>query len=572
MLTAIWHRGPDASGFHVEDGVALGAQRLAIIDLHGGNQPIANEDRSITLVYNGEIYNHAALRRTLVARGHELHSQTDSEVVVHLYEEHGPDLVHHLDGMFAFALWDARLRRLLLARDRFGVKPLHYRWDGETLTFASEVKALVAGGRLQPRLDPDACLELLTFQNILSDRSLFAGVRLLEAGSRLILDEGGLRLDRWWEPTPEPDRTLAPGALPELLRERFDAGVAGQLVADVELAAYLSGGLDTGAIAASSARRLSRLTTFSTGFDTTGATGREAGFDERADAAALAELLGTHHHELLLDVHDLEMVLPRVVRHLEEPRMSFSYPNYLTAGMASRWVKVVLSGAGGDELFAGYPWRYDVADGPGFRDGFFGSWQRLLGPGELEQLLHPGLRDGVDHDRPRAVFDAVLDRVDGAPALDQMLFFEKTTFLHGLLLVEDKLSMAHSLEARVPFLANDLVDLVLTIPASMLLVDGQSKGLFRRAMAATLPEAVVGRAKTGFTPPQAAWFRDGQRDFVERTLLSERARERGVFSADFVRRAVAEHAEGRVDRRLLLWTLLCLEWWQRIFVDGEYVG
>jgi asparagine synthase (glutamine-hydrolysing) len=229
-----------------------------------------------------------------------------------------------------------------------------------------------------------------------------------------------------------------------------------------------------------------------------------------------------------------------------------------------------LSGAGGDELFGGYPWRYTVAGRDDFRDAFFGSWLRLLPDQNWSEVMHPSMLDGLDISRPRAVFDGVLDRVAGAPPLDQMLYFEKTTFLHGLLIVEDKLSMAHSLETRVPFLANGLVDLVLTVPASMLLLDGQSKGLFRRAMSTVLPESVLGRKKTGFTPPQAAWFRGRQGEFVERTLLSERACDRGVLNVDFVRRAVSDHRSGSEDRRLLLWTLLCLEWWHRIFVDGEH--
>ncbi len=572
MLSAIWHRGPDASGVHAENGVALGSQRLAIIDLRSGDQPIYNEDRSITLVYNGEVYNYAELRRQLQSRGHKLQSQTDSEVIVHLYEEHGADVVHHLDGMFAFAIWDSRLRRLLIARDRFGVKPLYYVWDGTTLAFGSEVKSLLASGRVAPRLDHLAALELLSFQNILSDRSLFAGVRMLGAGSRMELDVDGIRIERWWEPLPEPDASLDSVALPQLLRERFEAAVHSQLVADVEVASYLSGGLDTGAVTAVAVARLPRLTTFSTGFDTTGASGMEARFDERAAAAELSTSLGTHHHELVLDSHDLEMVLPRLIRHLEEPRMNFSYPNYLTAGVASRWVKVVLSGAGGDEMFGGYPWRYTVAGGPGFREAFFESWLRLLPHDDPSDVFHPAVLDGADPAHPRAVFDDVLDRVSDAPPLDQMLFFEKTTFLHGLLIVEDKLSMAHTLETRVPFLANELVDFVLTLPASILLADGQSKALFRRAMANVLPEPVVSREKTGFTPPQGAWFRGRRGEYLERTLLSERACDRQLFDVDFVRRAVLEHRSGAADRRRLLWTMLCLEWWHRIFLDGEHAA
>jgi asparagine synthase (glutamine-hydrolysing) len=487
---------------------------------------------------------------------------------VHLYEELGDELVHELDGMFAFALWDEPRRRLLIARDRFGVKPLHYTWDGTTLRFGSEIKSLLSNG-LKAQLDLDAALELLRFQNVLSERSLFAGVKLLPPGSRLILDADGMRIEQWWSPLPDPGAHDG-RRLPDEIRERFDSGTRAQLISDVPVAAYLSGGLDTGAIAAVAARELDRLTTFSTGFDTTGATGMEAGFDEREDARGLSKLLGTHHHELLLGPQDMDLTLPRLIRALEEPRMSFSYPNYLTAGMASRWVKVVLSGAGGDELFGGYPWRYEIAGRDDFRDAFFGSWQRLLADDALESVLTPGTLAALDPERPRRVFDEILEPVSDLPDLDQILFFEKRTFLHGLLVLEDKLSMAHSLESRVPFLANELVDFVLTIPAETLLRGGRSKALFRDAMAPVLPEIVRERRKTGFTPPQAAWFRGAQLDYVERTLLSDRSCDRGILQVDFLRRAIEEHREGLRDRRLLLWTLLCLEWWHRIFVDGEH--
>ncbi|MGH9282027.1 MAG: asparagine synthase (glutamine-hydrolyzing), partial [Acidimicrobiales bacterium] len=431
MLAAMHHRGPDARGLHEVDGGALGAVRLAVIDLHGGDQPLFNEDRSVVVVFNGEIYNHPELFRRLRRNGHQLSSRADSEVIAHLYEDLGVrGLVAELDGMFAFALWDARRQRLHLVRDRFGVKPLHWTWDGTTLAFASEVKAMAAAGVVRPRLDMDAWTELLTFQNILSDRSLFDGVRLLPPGSVLTLDAEGPRVDRFWDAYPCPDPSLRAGPeLEEAVRDHFEAGVRRQLVADVEVAAYLSGGLDTGSVAAVAAASLPRLTTFATGFDLSIATGMEATFDERSDARQLAGTLGTHHKELLLDQADLPMILPRLVRAIEEPRLSFSYPNYLTAGMASRWVKVVLSGAGGDEVFGGYPWRYESAARPDWQAGYFEWWQRLLTPASMSELLTDEARSQVDLDRPRRVFNEILDRVDGAAPLDAMLYLEFTTYL-----------------------------------------------------------------------------------------------------------------------------------------------
>lgn len=573
MLAVMHHRGPDACGLEEIEGGAVGAVRLAVIDLQGGDQPLFNEDRTVVVVFNGEIYNHPELFAELRSNGHVPASRADSEVVAHLYEDLGIDrLVRRLDGMFAFAVWDGRRRRLHLVRDRYGVKPLHWTWDGETLAFASEVKALVAGGAVRPRLDLDAWVELLTFQNILSDRSLFADVHLLPAGSVLTLDQEGPRVERFWDGLPRPDRRVRAGPeLEEAVRDCFQAGVRRQLVADVEVAAYLSGGLDTGAIAASAVTALPRLTTFATGFDVTGATGFESGFDERRDARGLAETLGTHHKELLLDAADLEMILPRLVRAIEEPRMSFSYPVYLTAGLASRWVKVVLSGAGGDEIFGGYPWRYQAAEQDDWEEAYFRWWQRLLTPSAMAELLTDDARARVDLERPRRVFAEVLSAVEGAPPLEAMLYFEFKTYLHGLLVLEDKLSMAHSLETRVPFLDNALVDMMLTVPADAKLFGDRSKDLFRRAMAPVLPAQVVGRKKTGFAPPQAAWFRGAQAGYVASVVLSERALSRGVVRPDVVARYVERHKAGESDHRLLLWTLLCLEWWHRIFEDGEHV-
>ena len=546
MLAAMRHRGPDARGVHVDDAVALGCARLAIIDLHGGDQPIFSEDGSVCAVYNGEIYNYRELQQVLRARGHRLRSATDSEVLVHLYEDRGPSFVDELNGMFAFALWDGRLRQLHLGRDRLGIKPLYYTWDGTTLAFASELKALLAVGQASPTLDLDAFVELLTFQNIASYRSLFRDVRLLPPGYLLRLDDHGLETRPYWDPLPAPDPRTDVRNLAPTVAELFDRGVKRQLVADVEVASYLSGGLDTGAIATSAASQLRRLTTFSTGFDVSAADGREAEFDERGEAAQLAAVLGTHHHELLLDADDMEMVLPRLVLHLEEPRMSFSYPNFLTAGAVSRWVKVVLSGVGGDELFGGYPWRYQSAGKPDFAERYFTYWNRLLDRPALEDALTDEVRGAIDLDRPRAVFETVMEPVRGLPDLDRALYFETKTYLHGLLLLEDKMSMAHSLESRVPFLDHELVDFLLTVPAKAKLSPRRSKDLFRSAMSGRLPEPVVARRKTGFTPPQAAWFRGSQSEYVDRILLSDRSLGRGLLRPEFLRRTVAEHRAGRI--------------------------
>ena len=569
MLASIAHRGPDASGAFVHPCVALGAGGSRSSISTAGDQPIANEDGTVCLVYNGEIYNFPELRAELEHAGTGSRTRRDTEMIVHLYEERGAGLRR------AAATACSRSRsgtnastRLLVGRDRLGIKPLYYVWDGTQLVFASEIRALVAGGFVRPELDPDALVELLTFQNIISFRSLFRGVEILPPATTMTLDDAGLTTDRYWDPQPRLNGGLAEEDVLEQVRTTFDRAVERQLISDVEVASYLSGGLDSSSVTASAVRALSRLTTFTTGFDVSGATGIEAGFDERADAAELARLLQTHHHELLLDSHDLEMVLPRVVLHLEEPRMNFSYPNYLTAGFASSWVKVVLSSVGGDELFGGYPWRYELAGGSDFLDAYFGAWTRLLTQDELREGLCEELLTQVDLGRPRRLYDDVMASTAGLPDVERILYFELKTYLHGLLMVEDKLSMAHGLESRVPFLDNELVDLALTIPASAKLRGGVSKDLLRRAMRERLPESVVQRGKTGFVPPQGTWF--NQSRYLDDILLSDRASSRGLFRPGFVERLIQEHRSGRRNRRLVLWTLLCLEWWNRIFVEGEH--
>jgi asparagine synthase (glutamine-hydrolysing) len=569
MVAALAHRGPDASGVHVDDRAAVGSTRLAIIDLLGGDPPIYSEDRSICLVYNGEIYDHLEIRRRLERLGHRFASATDSEAVVHAYEEDGIAAVATLNGMFAFALWDSRRGEIHLARDRFGQKPLYYHWDGTELVFASEIKALLASGRVRAALDHDAMIEALTFQNIVSMRSIVRGVSLVPPGSVLTVDANGLSVMRYFDPMPRPDSAIDPREAPTLVKQEFRRAVERHLMSDVDVASYLSGGLDTGSIAAIASESLSRLSTFCIGFDVSGVDGLEAGFDELDDARVLATTLGTHHHDLRLDASDMEMVLPRMMRHLEEPRMNFSYPNYLAAGLTSRWVKVVLSGAGGDELFGGYPWRYAHGDGDAFPDSYFSYWNRLLTPDELREALVPAVLDQVDLERPRRVFDEVMQESDGLPNLDRILYYESRTYLHGLLVLEDKLSMAHSLESRVPFLDHDLVDLALALPAAQKVWGARSKELFRQAVADILPPAVAARRKTGFTPPQAAWFRGQQAPYVRR-VLTERAESRGIFKPEFLERVLTEHESGSRDRRHLIWTLLCLEWWHRIFIDREH--
>jgi asparagine synthase (glutamine-hydrolysing) len=573
MNDAIRHRGPDDHGHYVEDGVALANRRLAIIDLSpAGHQPMANEDGSLLLVYNGELYNFTELVPLLEARGHRFHSKTDSEVILHAFEEWGPECLKRFNGMFAFAIWDQRDRRLFIARDRFGIKPLYYTFHEGRFLFASEVKSLLRAG--VPRtVSPEALAEYFTFQNILSDLTLFEGVRLLPAGHSLAVSESGMQTSRYWDLSFEPDESVGEDEWAERIRGTFEEVVTRQLISDVPVGGYLSGGMDSASIAAVASRNVPRLMTFTGGFDLSSVDGLELVFDERADAEVVASHFRTQHYEMVMHAGDMAWALPELVWHLEDLRVGMSYPNYYIAGLASKFVKVALGGAGGDELFAGYPWRYELVAGlddpRAFDTAYYEYWSRLVPDADKPDFFTEAVWAKA---RDRSTFDlyrGVLEPAAGLNPLEKALYFEAKTFLHGLLVVEDKVSMAHSLEVRVPFLDNALVALAERIPARLKHGRGGGKELLRRAMAPLLPAAVLDKRKQGFSPPDQSWYRGPTMDYIRELLLDPRSLERGYFQPAYVKRVLEEHLEGRVNHRLLIWSLLSFEWWNRLFMDDD---
>lgn len=604
LAALIAHRGPDGEGVYTDGPVGLAHRRLAIIDLTAaGNQPMANETGDVVLDYNGEIYNFQQLRVELESLGHLFHSHTDSEVVVHAYEEWGNACVDRFDGMFAFAIWDRSRRRLFLARDRFGVKPIYWYLRNGVFVFASEVKAILA----HPRVSRDVCYpaldEYFTFQNVLTDATLFDGIRLLPAGCTLTLEvrEGAEpTIERYWDfPFPAEPVELSAEEAVDRLYEIFLDAVTRQLVSDVPVGSYLSGGMDSGSITAIAARGVPRLSTFTGGFDLSSASGLELAFDERGAAEEMANVLKTEHYEVVMHAGDMEWVMPELIWHLEDLRVGQCYPNYYVARLASKFVKVVLSGAGGDELFGGYPWRYFSSAAEGDRDGYlrgyYGFWQRLVPDEEKEMLFNDGvLRELGDHS-PYEVFRSAFDSWPGrletrGDYLNASLYFELKTFLHGLLVVEDKLSMAHSLETRVPFLDNELVEFALGLPPSLKVpalaqamnVDenaigkrqlleaerADGKAVLRQAMQRVLPPAAAKRQKQGFSAPDASWFRGESIEYLNRLLRDPKARIYEFLDPAYVERVLDEHTSGRINRRLLIWSLLSFEWWCRSFLES----
>lgn len=593
MHAALVHRGPDGEGQWAEGPVAFAHRRLAIIDLSpAAAQPFVHAFGRYVVIYNGELYNYRELREELRQAGSVFTTESDTEVLLEAFVRWGADCVRRFNGMFAFAVWDRQARRLFVARDRYGVKPLYWFERGDVFLFASEPAAITAHPAAGRRLAADGLVEYLTFQNFFSSRTLYDGVKMFPAGHYGWIEPGdrGLALQRYWDfAFSEPAGAVDAGALREQLTGLLEKAVHRQLVADVEVGAYLSGGIDSGCITALAARELPFLKSFTCGFDLHSANGIEVAFDERERAEHMSYLYKTEHYEMVLKSGDMERVMPRLMKHMGEPRVGQSYPNFYMAGLASKFVKVVLTGTGGDELFGGYPWRYYAPDRPmGFDeyvDGYYAYWQRLVPPDSMAELLAPVWSE-ARHVDTRQIFKDVF----GAhPArletyedyINSALYFEAKTFLHGLLVIEDKLSMAHGLESRVPFLDNDLVDFAMRVPAKLKLASRHEERLdenvpgakgeqyfqrthdgkliLRDVVERWMPKMVTEAAKQGFSAPDASWFRGESLEYVKRCLLRPQARINAFLDRGAVRRLIEEHLSGARNRRLLIWSLLCLE-------------
>ena len=601
MTDALAHRGPDGEGVYADTCIGLGHRRLAIIDLSSaGHQPMTTSDGRFVISYNGEVYNFQELRLELESCGREFHSRTDTEVVLNAFAEWGVDALNRFNGMFAFAIWDRQEQELFLARDRYGIKPLYYTEAPGALLFASEIKAILTHPARNAEMDREALLEYFTFQNYFTDRTLFKNVRMLPAGSyaRISADAPAVKPVSYWDyHFREPDHSLSTEEYAEELDRLFHQAVCRQLVSDVDVASYLSGGLDSGSITAIAATQLPHIKTFTCGFDLHSASGLELGFDEREAAEYMSYLFKTEHYEMVMKAGDMERVLPALTWHLEEPRVGQSFPNYYVARLASKFGKVCLSGTGGDELFGGYPWRYYRAvvndDFEHYIDKYYQFWQRLIPNSTLRSVFAPIWPD-VEHVWTRDIFRDVFQHHANELStpedyVNHSLYFEAKTFLHGLLLVEDKLSMAHGLETRVPFLDNDLVDFAMRVPVGKKLgnlgdvvrlnenVPGKrtskyfektrdGKLLLRQVMEKYIPKSVTQRTKQGFSAPDASWFKGDSIDYVKRALYNRDAAIYSFLDFDAVHVLLEDHLSGRTNRRLLVWSLLNVNQWCQTFL------
>ncbi len=608
MRDTLNHRGPDDGGSFIEGGIGLGHRRLSIVDLGGGHQPMANEDGQVQIVFNGEIYNHNDHRPMLEARGHRYRTASDTETIIHLYEEFGANAVQYLRGMFAFAIWDGAQQRLLLARDRLGIKPVYYTLskDGE-LHFASEIKALVESRAVKPELNYDVLADFAANRYTSGDETLFHGVHRLAPGHTLVWQDGRVEIKRYWEVSfAKDDAPLSDKQYIEQFDQLFRESVRLRLMADVPLGMFLSGGIDSTAIAAVMSKLVSNpIKTFSVAF-----AEREANELEYARMAARA--FGTDHHEIVVSPQEFFDVLPAMVYQEDEPiAHPSSIPLYFVSKLASEHVKVVLTGEGSDELLAGYDkYRktiYNLAFGRAYNSVVPSSLRHLVkqtienGSGSLavrqklartflcvpsdiesiyfdnfsvfsrnrqKTLFTDDTRARIAESNPYKTSLALMGESDAATMLDQLLAADMKTYLHELLMKQDQMSMAASIESRVPFLDHKLVEFAARLPERMKLRGLTTKYILRQAMADKIPSEILTRKKMGFPVPVGSWLRGEFRHLLDDYVLGARALERGIFEPDFVRNLVSRHLAGE-NHSERLWMLVNFEIWHRRFIDGE---
>jgi len=589
---AMQHRGPDDEGFYFDRELGLGNRRLSIIDLPGGHQPLSNEDQTVWITFNGEIYNFRELRPGLESRGHRFRTSTDTETIVHLYEEYGVGCLDHLRGMFAFALWDSRERRLLVARDRLGVKPLYYRQEPGRIVFASELRALRELCERPLEVDPQAVYNFFGFRYIPAPQTFYRTVEKLLAGHYAVVNSGGLRTKAYWDiPEEAEDDRPAKALIPEVL-DLLRESIRLRLIADVPLGVFLSGGTDSSAVVALMAELGARpLKTFSVGF-------AELGYSELPYARQVADRYQTEHHELVVKARDVAEELPRLVAFRDEPVAEpTDVALYKISQFASQSVKVVLAGEGGDELFAGYS-KYAADRLAGLVSALpknvtrsiarwlpysqrraklaletlsikseaerSATWFASFSRQEREALFAPDFLAQVDDAHPARIFERALERVRQRSPLKRMLYADLKIWLpDNLLLRGDQMTMAASIEERVPFLDHKLVELAARIPGRLLARGFRTKVFLKQALRPYLPPEIMYRRKVGFTVPVGSWFRKELRPMVEDLLLTSGARTRDYFHKKSTEQFVREHLDGVCDRQKQLWALVNFELWHR---------
>lgn len=595
MNESLNHRGPDDSEIYIDNKISLGHKRLSIIDLtKAAGQPMFSDDGRFIIIYNGEIYNHKELRSTLLKKGHKFHTQSDTEVALKSFVEWRLESFKKFNGMFAIAIWDKQKEILYLARDRYGIKPIYYYFYNSLFLFGSEQKAIVSHPNFRKEVNFEGVAEYFTFQNFFTDNTLYRNIKILEQGSLKIVDinKNSIKTLKYWDFSFKENNNLSKNDCLDELDKRIKDSVKRNLISDVELGSYLSGGIDSGSITSLTSKERSYLKTFTCGFDLNSASGIELGFDEREIAELMSYKFKTEHYEVVLKSGDMERIMDQIVKHVEEPRVGQCYPNFYISKLASKFVKVVLSGTGGDEFFAGYPWRYYQGSSSKsfleFADNYYKFWIRLI-PIEFHKNIFSPIRGDIKEFNSFEVFKNVFNGLDidaKSPSqfINLALYFEAKTFLHGLLVIEDKISMANSLETRVPFLDNDLVDFAMQIPVKFKLKNisenlkadennavfnknnhfkktNDGKLILRQVMENFLPKEVLDREKKGFSAPDSSWFRGESLNYVKSKIMKKNSRIFDFLDKDLIINLLNDHMDGKKNRRLLIWSLLYFEKW-----------
>jgi asparagine synthase (glutamine-hydrolysing) len=604
MTSTIRHRGPDDEGIYLDNEIGLGMRRLSIIDLSGGKQPIANEDGSIVVVFNGEIYNYRELRELLRQYGHTFATASDTEVIVHLYENFGMHCVQQLRGMFAFAIWDARRRQLFLARDRLGIKPLYYTRLGNCLIFGSEIKALLQHPSVRARLNVQGLSSFISLKYVPAPETMFAGIHALPPGHTLVTDARGITIKRYWDLSFTGTQAAKRGeaSYAEELESLLKESVRMHLVSDVSFGAFLSGGLDSSTIVALMSQFLQQpVKTFSVGFDGDGAT-----YSELPYVRMVAHQYHTEHHEVIMRAQNVVDLSEKVIWHLDQPIADDAcVANYMVAELASHHVKMVLTGEGGDELFAGYArymgerfsplFRYITPPArslllaaagriPGLRRPKvalyalcqqdevrrFTNWFPLFNHEMKAALLTDELKTSLNGTSADHIFAEHLSGTDATDQLNRMLYLDTKLWLPDDLLARgDKMSMAASVEARVPLLDHKLVEFAASVPPHLKIRRLTRKYLLKKVSRNWLPAGIADRKKKGFPIPFSVWFRKEARSFVRDILAPAAVRRRGLFNPASVENLLNQHETGFADHGSLLWSLLSVELWHRVFIDSQ---
>jgi asparagine synthase (glutamine-hydrolysing) len=608
MNRRIVHRGPDDEGFFVEENVGLAMRRLSIIDVKSGHQPLANENRDVWIVFNGEIYNHAELRENLEARGHQYRTRSDTETIVHLYEEYGSDCVKHLRGMFAFVIWDRRKRALFAARDRLGIKPFYYRWDGNSFLFGSEIKTILTYPGVDAEFDRGRLAEYLTFGYITGPQTMYSGIRKLMPGHTLDLSERGEpKITRYWDlVVPVDELPREHSYYVKNYRERLESAVGSHLMSDVPLGVFLSGGLDSSAVAALTAKiRGDKIQTFAVGYG-------EEEFSELPYARQVADHIHSDHHEVRLSREEFFDSLPRLIWHEDEPIVwPSSVSLYYVARLARERVTVVLTGEGSDETLAGYTryawtllnskmdrtyramtpaflrrWlRQGIASAPLsaslhrklehtflMRDGaswpsfYFDNFYSAFSDAEFARLLTPEALQSTGH-----AYDGSMEPWEHSSGdlLHRLLYTDINSYLIELLMKQDQMSMAASIESRVPFLDHPLVEFTARIPSAHQIKGMAGKFILKEAVEDLLPHDIIYRKKMGFPTPWAYWLAGPQLQQIENLLTEPRSAARGLFRPEMISQIFAEHRTGHRDHGNRIWRLVNLELWQRVCLEGN---